>query len=115
MKPKSDWDLVLDKVQQDFGMPADLQSVLYLIGVQELGKGYRKFSKDDKLNILHIAICTLLEPYGFYVFAGHDKDGWPHWDVKEELPLLTASEQNNLMIRACIDYFKSNGYLEPEK
>jgi hypothetical protein len=41
---------------------------------------------------MHIAICRLLEPYGFYEF--YDEERWPHYRVKEELPPLKAGEQS---------------------
>jgi len=83
----------------------DLDAIIYLIGVQELGKVHQKFKKDEKLNLMHIAICRLLEPYGFYEFDYVDKDGWPHYKVKEELPALKAGEQSILMKGAIVDYF----------
>lgn len=92
-------------------MEPDLQSVLFLIGVQELGMGAKKFKKDDKVNIMHIAICTVLEPYGYYEFEGRDKDGWPHFKQKEQLPFLKPAEQNNLMVKGVIEYFKKEGIL----
>lgn len=110
-KPKSEWQTLLDILAEKFGMQPDLQSVLFLIGVQELGMGYRKLKKDDKVNVMHIAICTVLEPYGYYEFAGRDKDGWPHFKQKEELPFLKPAEQNNLMVKAVIEYFKKEGIL----
>jgi len=110
-KKRTEWDILLEILTEKFGMEPDLQSVLFLIGVQELGMGYKKFKKDEKLNILHIAICTVLEPYGYYEFEGRDKDGWPHFKIKERLPFLKASEQNNLMIKAVIEYFKKEGIL----
>jgi hypothetical protein len=42
---------------------------------------------------MHIAICRLLEPYGFYEFF-YDEERWPHYRVKEELPPLKAGEQS---------------------
>lgn len=110
-KPKSEWQTLLYILAEKFGMQPDLQSVLFLIGVQELGMGYRKLKKDDKLNVMHIAICTVLEPYGYYEFVGRDKDGWPHFKQKEELPFLKPAEQNNLMVKAVIEYFKKEGIL----
>lgn len=114
-KKKSDWDKLLEILTQKFGVEPDLQAVLFLIGVQELGMGYKKFKKDEKLDVLHIAICTVLEPYGYYKFDGRDKDGWPHFSIKEQLPFLKAAEQNNLMIKAVIEYFKKEGILVPEE
>ncbi|MCM2302690.1 MAG: hypothetical protein NDI80_08715, partial [Flavobacteriaceae bacterium] len=40
-----------------------IESILYLIGVQEFGKGFLPFSKDDKINLMHIAVCKIFEPY----------------------------------------------------
>ena len=60
---------------------------------------------DEKLNLMHIAICRLLEPYGFYEFEYFDEEGWPHYKVKEELPPLKAGEQSVLMKEAIVNYF----------
>jgi hypothetical protein len=83
----------------------DLDAIIYLIGVQELGKVHQTFKKDEKLNLMHIAICRLLEPYGYYEFDYVDKEGWPHYKVKEELPPLKAGEQSVLMKEAIVNYF----------
>lgn len=95
--------LLSDKFSQ--GEDLDLDAIIYLIGVQELGKVHQKYKKDEKLNLMHIAICRLLEPYGFYAFDYVDKDGWPHYNVKEELPPLKAGEQSVLMKEAIVNYF----------
>ncbi len=98
---------VLKALSKQFGDDIDLQAVLFLIGVQELGKGPIKFSKSAKLDVLHIAICTLLAPYGHYEYEGLDKDGWPHWKVVENLPALKPGQQLYLIKQAVIDYFKN--------
>ena len=61
--------------------------------------------KDEKIELMHIAICRLLEPYGYYEFEFFDNDGWPHYKVKEELPPLKAGEQAVLMKEAIVNYF----------
>jgi hypothetical protein len=73
-----------------------------LIGVQELGKVHREYKKDEKLNLMHIAICRLLE-YGFYEFEFFDEDGWPHYSVKEELP--TLKREQSVLMKAIVSYF----------
>jgi hypothetical protein len=77
------------------------------VGIQELGKGYRKYSKDQKLEVLHIAICTLLEPFGYYEFEGYDQEGYPHWKQTENLPALNPGQQLLLMKQALISYFET--------
>jgi len=99
------WKQTLQKVSEDFGDELDLQSIIFLIGVQELGQGFRTFKKDEKIDLMHIAICTLLEPYGFYRFTHRDNDGWPHFERLDDLPALDAQQQEVLMKKAIIQYF----------
>jgi hypothetical protein len=99
------WKELLKSLNNQFDGDLDLQAVLFLIGVQELGKGRVKYSKDQKLELMHIAICTLLEPFGYYNFAGHDQDGFPHWELNEQLPPLSPGQQMALMKESILDYF----------
>ena len=99
------WENLLKELEPKFG-EIDLQGLIFLIGVQELGKGYKQFKKDEKLEVMHIAICTLLEPTGHYEFIGRDEDGWPHWKMNEQLPPLKPAQQHYLMRQAIVDYFK---------
>jgi len=111
---KQRWDLVVEKLTAQFaeGDILDLDAIIYLIGVQELGQLGRRFKKDHKLDLMHIAICKLLTPYGFYEFDFVDADGWPHYKVKEELPHLKAGEQSVLMKEAIVNYFVETEYIE---
>jgi hypothetical protein len=87
---KNRWELIVEKLSEQFadGDLLDLDAIIYLIGVQELGQLHVSFKKDQKLDLMHIAICKLLEPYGFYEFDFVDEDGWPHYKVKEQLPFF---------------------------
>ncbi len=101
-----EWKETVRNLEPLFG-ELDLQGIIFLIGVQELGKGYQKFMKDEKLEVMHVAICTLLEPYGHYEFVGRDEEGWPHWKANEKLPPLKPLQQELLMKEAIVDYFKN--------
>lgn len=111
---KERWNTVVEKLTHQFaeGDTLDLDAIIYLIGVQELGQIHRTFKKDDKVNLMHIAICRLLEPYGYYEFDYFDDDGWPHYTFKEELPILKAGEQTVLMKEAIVNYFLEKEYIE---
>ncbi|MCH2214145.1 MAG: hypothetical protein MK086_03130 [Flavobacteriales bacterium] len=99
------------KLEEKFGEEIDLEAILFLIGVQELGFGAQKFSKDEKLNLIHIAICSVLEPFGYYKFKELDKEGWPHFQVIKPLPFLNDKEQKEFMRRAVVEYFQKEGLL----
>ena len=111
---KEKWDFLTEKLTEKFseGEELNVDGVIYLIGVQELGQGYRTFKKDAKLNLMHIAICILLEPYGYYEFDFFDKDGWPHYKVVTELPNLKPGEQTVLMKEAIIYYFEGLNFFK---
>jgi len=104
---KERWENVVEKLSTQFsdGDELDLDAIIYLIGIQELGQLHRAFKKDEKVNLMHIAICRLLEPYGYYTFDYIDEQGWPHYIIKEELPNLKAGEQSVLMKEAIVNYF----------
>ena len=104
---KERWENVVSILSNQFsqGEDLDLDAIIYLIGVQEFGRFQQLFKKDEKLNLMHIAICRLLEPYGYYQFDFVDKEGWPHYTIKEELPPLKAGEQSVLMKEAIVNYF----------
>lgn len=84
----------------------DLQTVLFLIGVQELGRiPKQKFSKEEKRDLMHVAVCTLLENDGFYTFVGRDQDGWPHWEEKKSFAVKGVKEQEDFLVKKVIEYF----------
>lgn len=104
---KQRWEQVVRLLSERFadGDTLDLDAVIYLVGLQELGQVHRSFKKDEKLNLMHIAICRLLEPFGYYEFDYFDDEGWPHYKVLEQLPPLKAGEQSVLMKEAIVQYF----------
>ncbi|SEM05453.1 hypothetical protein SAMN05216436_101275 [bacterium A37T11] len=85
----------------------DIKVFLFLIGVQELGKGPQKFSKRQKEELMHIATCRLFSEMGFYELEGLDQDGWPHWKLVKPIPNYTLLEQEMIMKSLIIDYFDS--------
>ncbi len=99
------WQETVKALSKDFGDELDLQSILLLIGFQESRQDSRKFSKDEKVELMHVAICKLLEPYGYYTFVGKDEEGWPHYERAMDIPALVPTEQDLLIKKAIINYF----------
>jgi|TARA_B100001093_G_scaffold7114_1_gene7032 hypothetical protein len=106
-KLKERWDQLLIVLTERFsdGEALDVEGVLYLIGLQELGQVHQKMKKDDNVNLIHVGICTVLEPYGYYRFDFFDEEGWPHFELLEALPPLKPGEQSILMKEALVAYF----------
>lgn len=108
---EEDWKKVLAAFENKFGEDLDIQALLFLIGVQELGQGPKKYTKDQKVELIHIAICTLLTPFGYYELEAEDEDGWPHYKTLKSLPSLTSGEQLKLMKQAIIEYHEQHQHL----
>lgn len=107
MKESELWIKVEQFFEENFHTEKNtpIETILFLIGVQELGSGKQNYSKDDKVNLIHIAVCRLLEPFGYYQFSYYDEDGYPHFEEIKPLPELKPNEQQLLMKKAIIQYF----------
>jgi hypothetical protein len=101
------WAALLASMEAMIGKkPKDLNEVLYLIGIQELGQGVKYFSKEEKQDLMHIAICKVLSLAGYYELEGLDAQGWPHWKLIKKLPHFDLLEQEKLLKMHVIEYFE---------
>lgn len=101
-----EWIKVQLLMRKRFDEVLDVTSILYIIGLQELGKNHQLLKKEQKIDVIHIGICTVLIPYGYYQKIGIDDDGWPHFKNIKKLPNNMVGElQENLMKKAIIEYF----------
>ncbi len=102
------WENLLDTLEKLVGKrPADLNGVLFLIGMQELGRGPKRFSKEQKQDLLHVAVCTVLSLSGYYISAGLDKDNWPQFNLLKPLPSGDILAQEDLLKSHVLLYFDS--------
>lgn len=96
------------KVQTFFksitGKDVDLNSALFLVGVQELGSGPRDFTKEEKQDLMHIATCKVLSLSGYYELQHVDQEGWPHWKKVKSLPSMRLKEQEDWLKLHIYDY-----------
>ena len=86
--------------------PKDMNGVLFLIGVQELGRGKLNFTKEEKQDLMHIAICKVMSYTGYYELEGVDSEGWPHWKLIKKLPHFDLPEQEKLLKIQVLEYFQ---------
>lgn len=107
LEQEKSWAALLTALETLIGKkPKDLNAVLFLIGVQELGQGRKVFEKEEKQDLMHIGICKVLSLSGYYELEGQDKDGWPHWKLIKKLPHFDLLEQEKLLKMLVIEYFE---------
>ena len=103
---EKDWENLLIRLNNTFGkVPDKIDIVLFVIGVQELGKGGKYFSKEEKQDLIHIGICKILSLAGYYELEGLDKEGWPHWKLTKKLPNFSLKDQEKLLKMHILEYF----------
>ena len=105
---EAQWEHLLQTLKELLGKrPSDLNGVLFLIGVQELGQGAKRFTKEQKQDLMHIGICKVLSLSSYYQFEKRDKDGWPHYILNRALPQGGIDKQEALLKMHVIEYFKN--------
>jgi len=110
---KKDWDLLSEKISKDFDVDADVNGILMLVGIQELGEGFKNaYSKEEKMDLIDLAQCFLLEKMGLYSNNGISDDGWPMYEKIKRIPAFNKGYENKILISALVSYFKENTYIE---
>ena len=99
------WARLVDILRQRLGKTPNMEAILFLIGVRELGKGPEEFSKEQKVDLMHIAICAILAPAGYYKLSHSDQEGWPHWVQEKEIPFIDIFSQEIFLKSHIVDYF----------
>ena len=101
------WETLLAEMQERFGRRPDLNALLLLIGVQELGQGVAAFTKEQKQDLMHIATCKLFSLSGHYELAHVDDEGWPHYKLLTPVPFANLKEQERMLKWHILEYFES--------
>ncbi len=99
------WQLEM-KLMDRFGKKPDMEAILFLIGMQEVNFIQKKITKEQKQDLMHVAICRILSPAGFYENIGTDEDGWPQFAQLKELPASSLMEQENFLKDFILFYFE---------
>lgn len=84
----------------------DLNNVLLLMGIRELGQTKEEWTKEEKRDLMNIAACALLEMEGYYQFHAFDEDGWPHFEMLKPFDIKGVGDQEAWMKDKIIRYFK---------
>ncbi len=104
---QSRWWTLEAKLVERFGKKPDMEAILFLIGVQEFGDIKEKFGKEQKQDLMHVAVCSLFAQSGYYELEKVDEDGWPHFKQLKALPVMNMIEQENFLKDHVLLYFEN--------
>lgn len=104
------WWTLEAKLVERFGKKPDMDAILFLIGIQEAGFVSHEITKEQKQDLMHVAVCTILTPGGYYANEGQDEDGWPHFRQLKALPEMNLIEQENFLKDHILFYFEQQDF-----
>ncbi|PWT74746.1 MAG: hypothetical protein C5B59_10485 [Bacteroidetes bacterium] len=107
---QSRWWQLEAKLLERFGKKPDMETILFLIGIQELGDIRKKFTKEQKQDLMHVAVCSLFAQSGYYEIEKVDEDGWPHFKQLKALPTMSLHDQENFLKDHILLYFEQSGF-----
>jgi hypothetical protein len=101
------WYKVRNKVKEQFGQRPDVNAMLFLIGMNEIGIVKEEWSKEEKQDLMHVAVCKLLSSEGYYKFVKVDSEGWHHYEQNNAMPVFNLKTQEELLKQKIIEYFEA--------
>ncbi|HET6993469.1 MAG TPA: hypothetical protein VFI06_00745 [Chitinophagaceae bacterium] len=104
------WWKLESKLIERFGKKPDVETILFLIGIQEFGQIKEKFTKEQKQDLMHVAVCSLLAQSGYYELESVDAEGWPHFRQLKPMPEMDTITQENFLKDHILLYFESHDH-----
>ncbi len=111
-----EWLRVRHFVKRRFGkrkLP-DMQTILFLVGLQELGQMREGFEKEEKQDLIQLGAMSVLATKGYYQKMTRDPEGWPVYNIVTAPPKMELTDQTVLLKECVVRYFLDNGILEEE-
>ncbi len=104
------WRRLQDWVAEQFGREAGIEGVLFLIGVQEHGRGFEPdLAKEAKERLIMEGTYCVFETLGVYERVGMEKDGYWIWERRiNHPPDLSVDQQETLLRTAILRYFDTH-------
>jgi hypothetical protein len=99
------WSALSAIIADRFGKKPDVEAMLFLIGVRELGAMPDDFTKEQKVDLMNVGLCAILAPGGYFKVSHQDQDGWPHWEQLQPLPHVDIFSQEVFLKSYIVDYF----------
>lgn len=101
------WNKVVTFVERLTDKKAkDVNAILFLIGVQEIGSGNKSYTKEQKQDLIHVGTCTVLCIDNYYVKESTDEEGWPHFKLLKKVPHGKIGEQELFLRHEIVKYFQ---------
>lgn len=101
------WLQVVNRLKGKFDNELDVKSILFILGLRELGKVGSDFSKEEKMDLMNIGFCRIASLSGYFRTDGNDDEGWPLWKQAKPIPKMSTKEQEVFIKEHVVKYFET--------
>ena len=102
------WEHLLVGLNKTHDIQKNLMSVLFIIGLQESGSGFKKYTQAEKTEIIKLAQLKLLSREKYYTQIATDKNNLPIWAENPIKQLPDGKILEKLLQSLALDYFNEN-------
>lgn len=106
------WASVESLIHNRFHKKPDLKAALFVIGLRELGTVQLSLTKEEKQDLMNLAVCRICSPSGYFEVEAIDDDGWPVWKQVKPMPKMNSKEQEEFLKSHVIRYFETEQLLQ---
>ena len=104
---KEKWAEVEAFITKRFDKEPDLKSALFVIGLRELGSVQLELTKEEKQDLMNLAVCRVCSSSGYFKVESIGADGWPEWKQIKPMPKMGTQEQEDFLKDHIIHYFET--------
>lgn len=103
---KKNWAIFKEEFKTNYKQHPSTLSALFVIGLEQLQNlNINTLSKEEKQDVIHVGLCTLLEQEGIYTREEIDQDGWPHFKPTNKAEIINIEKQENYIRKLILTYF----------
>ncbi len=105
MNSPNNWNELCAWLGEMFNIEVDLNGVLFLVGIREKGLAFQNFTKEEKMNLIHLGSCVLYQEMGLTEQVGIDRDGWPVFVQRTVAPEIPEERKAKTLQDCALRYF----------
>ncbi len=105
------WEHLLAFLEKTYGIEPELVTVLFLIGIQESGGGFKNYTRDEKTELMKLAQFVLLSREKLYIKISNGPENSVVWAKNPERPLPAGNVLDRLLKSLVLDYFNEKQFL----
>ena len=105
---QQNWLQLESALTERLGEKLTPDDVLLFIGVREAGVPPKEFTEREKIELVQVAISTILVPAKYYELLWVEDTGWPHFKQLQPIKEMNAKDKEFFYKKYILLYAEKN-------